>query len=196
MVVEVDGRATTLTGTRRVLELQLPNPAEAHRVAVRSEGPCFVDVIQRGIPLYGEEYADKRGLELSVDYRDLNGFPMDIGQVKVGATMTAHVRVKRTQPGVGLERMACWFMLPDGWEVTNTRLSGEVGSAGVNYQDFRDDRVMLYFDLASGQTQLLELEVIATYPGRFYLPGTYVEAMYDDQLQAAEAGRWVVVSAD
>ena len=33
----------------------------------------------------------------------------------------------------------------------------------------------------------------ATYAGRFYLPGTYCEAMYDNSIAAKDKGMWVEI---
>jgi alpha-2-macroglobulin len=36
----------------------------------------------------------------------------------------------------------------------------------------------------------------ASYQGKFYMPATSVEAMYDDTIYAHKAGRWVEVITD
>jgi uncharacterized protein YfaS (alpha-2-macroglobulin family) len=191
--VGFDGVSQRYLSDRRIVEVPVPNPDEAQSLSVRCNGDCFVTITRSGVPVYGKESAGSSGLTMSVAYFDANGNPMDVGSVRVGTTMRIRLQVKRTKVGAQAERMACTVPLPDGWEVTNTRLSGEAGNGGVEHEDFRDDRVLTYFDLAYGNTRVLEFELIATYPGRFYLPGARVEGMYDLEMQAAEPGRWVVV---
>lgn len=192
--VVIDGVPQVHVTSLPVLEIPVPSGAQVE-VRNRSTGPLFADVFATAIPRYGEEVVRAEGLLLDVSYFDANGLPATLSALTVGTSAKVQVRVKRTQAGGSPARMAVRIPLADGWEVTNTRLSGAAGNAGVEAEDFRDDEVRTYFDLAYGETRVLEYELIATYPGRFYLPGVYVEAMYDGGMQAAQAGQWVTVSA-
>ena len=65
---------------------------------------------------------------------------------------------------------------------------------GVSYQDIRDDRVYTYIDrLPAGRQLTVRINLCAVYPGRFYLPPVYCEAMYDHTIRANTAGRQVTV---
>lgn len=191
--VGLGGTSQRYVSDRRIVEVPVPDADRVQSLSVRCSGGCFVTVTRSGVPVYGEESARQSGLEMVVTYFDANGNPMDPSSVRVGSTMRVRMRVKRTKVGDDFERLACTVPLADGWEVTNTRLSGGAGNGGVEHEDFRDDRVLTYFDLAYGNVRELEFELIATYPGRFYLPGVRVEGMYDLGMQAVEAGSWVVV---
>ena len=63
----------------------------------------------------------------------------------------------------------------------------------AEYTDIRDDRVQRYFSLAPGESIFFETRLNAAYLGRFYLPGTGIEAMYDAKLHARQKGQWVEV---
>ena len=52
---------------------------------------------------------------------------------------------------------------------------------------------MTYFGLRPGETKRYILMVTATYAGKFYFPGAYCEAMYDNTISAKEKGMWVEV---
>jgi len=54
--------------------------------------------------------------------------------------------------------------------------------------------VNTFFDLVAGQTKTFRVMLMATYPGRFYLPATRCEAMYDNSISARVPGRWVEVT--
>jgi uncharacterized protein YfaS (alpha-2-macroglobulin family) len=60
-------------------------------------------------------------------------------------------------------------------------------------QDVRDDRVNTFFDLEPGLSKTFRVMVMATYLGRFYLPSTICEAMYDNSISARVPGSWVEV---
>ena len=65
--------------------------------------------------------------------------------------------------------------------------------AGITYQDFRDDRVYSFFNLGASGSVNVEIKLIATYPGKFYLPAVTCGAMYDNTVQALVPGRWIEV---
>ena len=50
-----------------------------------------------------------------------------------------------------------------------------------------------FFDLGAGASVNVNIRLIATYPGKFYLPAVSCSAMYDDTVQALVPGRWIEV---
>jgi hypothetical protein len=88
-------------------------------------------------------------------------------------------------------------MVPAGWEIHNQRLdnAAPASNARVQYTDIRDDRVLHYFALGSGEQLELRTQLNASYRGRFYLPSVSVEAMYDGRKYARSRGQWVEVVA-
>ena len=98
----------------------------------------------------------------------------------------------------GYNNLVLSEIFPAGWEILNTRFLNESAtdslSAGVNYQDIRDDRVYSYIDrLPAGSQVTVKINLCAVYPGRFYLPPVYCEAMYDYLIRANTAGQEVTV---
>jgi uncharacterized protein YfaS (alpha-2-macroglobulin family) len=119
-----------------------------------------------------------------------------------------------------LDNLALTQMVPGGWEIRNDRLEG-VDTSGdrstqnaartrfwwvpadwrdrqrreAEYVDIRDDRVLRYFSLNQDESIFFETRLNAAYLGRFYLPGTGVEAMYDANQHARQRGQWVEVVA-
>ena len=41
--------------------------------------------------------------------------------------------------------------------------------------------------------KVFDIQVNATYSGKYYLPAIYCEAMYDETIQAKKGGMWIVV---
>jgi len=76
----------------------------------------------------------------------------------------------------------------------NTRMDKftENNNYGIRYQDFRDDRVYSFFNLGSSNVTV-KLKLNASYPGEYYLPDLFCEAMYDNEIQARTAGQKVKV---
>jgi hypothetical protein len=52
---------------------------------------------------------------------------------------------------------------------------------------------MTYFDLRGAHAVVYKVTLNASYTGRFYLPPTLCEAMYDHTVNARSMGRWVEV---
>jgi uncharacterized protein YfaS (alpha-2-macroglobulin family) len=96
-----------------------------------------------------------------------------------------------------LKNIALVQVIPAGWEIENTRLSGEdlpdwMGDWELNREDFldiRDDRVMWFFNLPGrnvGYDFVIKLNCITA--GKFILPPTVTEAMYNDKYRARKKG--------
>ncbi|HEX9934942.1 MAG TPA: hypothetical protein VGB38_07060, partial [bacterium] len=90
-----------------------------------------------------------------------------------------------------------------GWEIENTRLSGEdmPGWASedafnrFDYMDIRDDRIMWFFDFDPYANKAVDfvVKLNAVTAGQFVLPPTLCEAMYDANYQARKGGGKVIV---
>lgn len=196
-------------------------PARGAPLGLRntSQRTLFAAVVVRGVPKAGEEDSAASGLALEVDYRDADGGALDPARLSQGQEIVAEVRVKNTSPH-RLDNIALTQMVPAGYEIHNERMEGVEGagkrspqaqrtglfflpdgspaatSAQVEHLDIRDDRILRYFALKPGESISFRTRLTAAYLGRFYLPGTSVEAMYDATKNARVKGRWVeVVSA-
>jgi hypothetical protein len=50
-----------------------------------------------------------------------------------------------------------------------------------------------YFNIAQNETLTFYVQLNASYLGRYFLPGTFAEAMYDNSIGAGVNGKWVQV---
>lgn len=151
----------------------------------------FVRLITSSVPLQTDTIALKSNLALDIKYVDYDGKVLNPEKLKQGQEFKALINVKNgTMKGTQYD-MALSVMMPVGWEIENTRLTG--GSYGYDYQDFRDDRVYTYFDIGSGQEKSFELRLTATYVGHFFKPTIKAENMYDNTVAATVPGGWVKV---
>jgi uncharacterized protein YfaS (alpha-2-macroglobulin family) len=64
---------------------------------------------------------------------------------------------------------------------------------GYDHKDVRDNAVRWYFALPAGRFKTFSVQLRAAYEGRFVLPATTVEAMYEPAVQAATAAGVAVV---
>ena len=201
-----DGRRNRLTGDRPVLTVELPAPSAAGlplQVRNTSGRTLYATVAIRGIARSGEEDAAANGLDIDVRYTDAAGSALAVDRLVQGNDLIAEITVKNTSQR-RLTNLALTQMVPAGWEIRNERLDGgePLGTSSTpearsstawwipdgtqdatrkeaEYVDIRDDRVMQYFALRAGDSIRFRTRLNAAYLGRFYLPGTSVEAMYD-----------------
>ncbi|HEX6916186.1 MAG TPA: hypothetical protein VF145_13145, partial [Chitinophagaceae bacterium] len=152
-----------------------------------------------GQPIQGEAIVatnDPSVLDVSAVYMSGDGLPLDIAHLKQGTDFIAKVTVRNPSPRQYNE-MALSQIFPSGWEILNTRLYNSEGafkSSASEYMDIRDDRVYHYFDIRPGETLTYYVQLNAAYLGRYYWPGVYAEAMYDNRISSGLSGKWVEVT--
>ena len=196
----VDGKAKKVSTTRNIwTETLLDKTAFSASLELKNTGKStlFARLVAEGIPAEGKEEAYANGITLAVSYMDHDGHPVNTSALQQGTNFTAVVTVSNSSPR-GYNHLVLTEVFPAGWEILNTRfLTGDTVDnqvTGVNYQDIRDDRAYSYIDyLPAGKQVTVRINLCAVYPGRFYLPPVYCEAMYDHLVRANTEGKMVTV---
>ena len=174
-----------IRSAKSIASMPLTAPTEVRNTGT---GSLHLVVSQSYTPGKGEEAEAASSLKIDARYRDMNGAPLDPRSVAVSTDFYAVVTVTNTS---GYERyadLALTHIVPAGWEITSER-----DLSTVTYQDIRDDLVLSYFDLRSGESKEIPIKLTATYKGRYYLPSVCCEAMYDNSVRALRKGEWVEV---
>ncbi len=193
------GSATSIDQEAYLFQRELPHALKSnHTVSVKndSENRIFFRINTSGIPLQGEEEKENKNLTMRITYRNTAGEDIDVTKLKRGTDFVALVALKN--PGLlgSYTEMALSQIFPSGWEIKNRRMDALQDNSAIgvaDYTDIRDDRVYSYFDIQSGQTRTFKVELTATFPGKYYQPGVFCEAMYDNDIYALEPGKWVEV---
>jgi uncharacterized protein YfaS (alpha-2-macroglobulin family) len=160
----------------------------------------YARIILQGQPESGQEPVAENNpniLSMQVSYHTRDGKPIDPATLKQGSDFMATVTI--TNPGNRgyYEQMALSQVFPSGWEIINTRLmenDSAFSASPFTYQDIRDDRVYTYFNIEENKKRTYNVLLNAAYLGRFYLPATACEAMYDNTIRAFQPGKWVEVT--
>lgn len=166
------------------------------QVTNNQQVPLYVILQRSGQPLPGNEVSFNRKVELRVVYRNREGQPLDVRSLPQGQSFTAEITVTNTTQQQ-IQNLALTYGVPSGWEITTGRLDDlSLGSAATTptYSDIRDDKVLYYFNLNAGAKAVFRVGLLAAYAGRYYLPATLAEAMYDMEVAAQDAGQWIVVT--
>ncbi|MEO6539602.1 MAG: hypothetical protein ABIN74_01375, partial [Ferruginibacter sp.] len=197
----VDGKNVDINTASYIKQLPILFSKGSSNVVITNKGSniLYVRLIIQGQPLAGDSLKINNNpavLNMNVSYVNQNGVAIDISKLTQGTDFVAKVVI--TNPGRRgyYSDMALSQIFPGGWEILNARMfdgEGAFKSSASTYQDIRDDRVYTYFDIGSNQTYTYYIQLNASYLGRFFLPGTYCEAMYDNSIAAGVNGKWVEV---
>ncbi len=194
------GKTEKVSSTKNIwTEMLLDKTGTSAVMDIKNTGKStlFARIITEGIPEQGKEEAYANGVSLAVNYTDQNGRAVDIAKLPQGTNFVAVVTVKNPTAR-GMNNLVLTEIFPAGWEILNTRFLNDGATdkkeVGINYQDIRDDKVYSYIDnLPSGRQVTVKINLCTVYPGRFYLPPVYCEAMYDNLIRANTEGREVTV---
>ncbi len=199
----INGTATNVQSQTYLKQIPIAfkNAEAPVRITNNGSNVLYVRIITQGQPLTGDSttYASSSFLAMTVNYIHQNGQPADITHLTQGTDLLAKVTVTNTGKKGAYHEMALSQVFPSGWEILNARLmdgEGAYKSSPSEYQDIRDDRVYTYFDIAQGQSLTYYVQLNAAYPGRYFLPSTQCQAMYDASITASSKGMWVEVKRE
>jgi len=191
-----DGKSVEVKTDRAIAQRDLLFVMGSNSVSVTNKkgNVVYVTLSQQGKLPLGKELAEQRNLSIKSQYLDGTGKAIDVAKLRQGTEIIAKVSVTNTS-GDWINNIALSKIFPSGWEIVNTSFSELGGGASGNarYTDIRDDRVNFFFDLNRNETKTFSVKLNASYLGTYYLPGTQVEAMYDNSYYARNKGMWVTV---
>ncbi|MFK8283186.1 alpha-2-macroglobulin family protein [Capnocytophaga canis] len=191
----LNGKTENIKSGEPMASITLPVKGEKQTVQVKnnSKQTLYAKLITSGVLPVGEELAMQNGLAISTTFRT-KGQNTDISQLQQSTEFTAIIEVRNlTQDYVN--NIALTQLIPSGWEIVNTRFTDYGGAEqnNLDYVDFRDDRANFYFALRGQEVKIIQLKLNASYAGKYYLPGTYAEGMYDNRYNTRTEGKWVEV---
>ena len=158
-----------------------------------SEGPLYATLVKTART--GVRTATANGLKLEIKYTSAEtGATVNPASLPQGTRFQATIKVINPSAVKGYENLALNFAIPSGWEIQNERLSGGASEDGYDHKDIRDDRVNWFFALPAGRSKTFTVQLRAAYEGRYMLPSTIAEAMYEPAVQAASASGIAVVT--
>jgi uncharacterized protein YfaS (alpha-2-macroglobulin family) len=199
----IDGKGTDINSGSYVRQIPIVFKNGPSNVSLTNKGSntLYVRLVTQGQPLTGDSLHVNNNpsvLQMNVSYMTQNGSAVDVSKLSQGTDFVAKVVIKNPGSRGYYTQMALSQIFPSGWEILNARMTGGEGafkSSYSTYQDVRDDRVYTFFNIAAGETLTYYIQLNASYLGRYFMPGTYCEAMYDHSITAGVNGKWVEVAA-
>lgn len=193
----INGNKQTIKSNKPVYKtkLNLSEDVNTEFKFMPTENTYFVRLTNRGIPAAGEETVRNSNIAMQVYYTNLNGENIDVTNLQKGTDFIATVVLSNTSLNNILENVALSQIFPSGWEIINSRLfENNLGmDSYYDYMDIRDDRILTYFNMYKNRSYTYRVMLNASYEGKYYLPATYCETMYDNNNFASTKGRWINV---
>ncbi|AOW21132.1 alpha-2-macroglobulin family protein [Urechidicola croceus] len=192
---EINGETGNINTPKAVSQRDLTIKKGTNQLTISNEleNTVYVRVVNSGKLPLGQEIAEKRNLGITVVYKDSKGDKIDVSKLTQGTDFVASVTITNLKNEY-VSDIALTEIFPSGWEIVNTRFT-DFGSSKTqsNFTDIRDDRVNFYFDLGSNKTRTFEVNLNASYLGKYYLYGIQAEAMYDNDYFVRTKGEWIEV---
>lgn len=155
----------------------------------------YFSVDTKGIPYKEKQKEWNKSLALEIQYLTIDNQPIQPQSLKQGTEFKMRVYVKN-ESAEDIHEIALSNQFPAGWELRNERMTGYFQTGTMDYQDIRDNAVYTYFDLRGKAQNYYDFYFVAAYAGTYYLPGQYVEAMYDSKKSSYRNGESIRVEAD
>ncbi|MBK8929738.1 MAG: hypothetical protein IPM72_08755 [Chitinophagaceae bacterium] len=197
----VNGKAININSNAYIQQVPVNVQNGNNNISISNGGnnTLYIRLITQGQPLSGDSLKINNNpslLGMNINFLNQNGTALEVNKILQGTDFIAKVTI--TNPGKRghYENIALNQIFPSGWEILNARMTGGEGefkSSYFTYQDIRDDRVYTYFDLKEGEAVTYYVQLNAAYLGRYFMPGTYAAAMYDNNISAGVNGKWVEV---
>ena len=164
------------------------DPVRIEMNAGYQPGSAYFNLLTRGIPTDEAFRPESAGLEVKHELLNRDGGSLDPQGVRQGDLIVIRTQI-RSIAGP-LQNVVIQSLLPSGLEVENPRLETTeslpwVPASGLSgaYLDLRDDRILIFTDLAADRWEVAHALARAVTPGRFRLPPVQAEAMYDPALR-------------
>lgn len=193
----LNGNSESISTEKSLANRALAITEGEHSIRLKNnrENTVFVRLITSGKLEVGSEKPLERNLKAIVTYKGRDGKPMNVSQLSQGTNFVSEITITNTKAD-DIHNVALTQFIPSGWEIVNTRFTdfGEFKANDVTHTDIRDDRCNFFFDLKKNESKTFRLLLNASYLGRYYLPATQCQAMYDNNYLARTSGQWVEVT--
>lgn len=191
-----EGKETPIDTRQAIALRDMSTVYGSNQVTLKNtkDNVVFVRLVQSGKLPLGQELAAQKNLKVTTAFVDAANNPVDSSTLRQGTEFVAKIKVSNDSRD-DINNIALTQIFPSGWEIVNTRFTDDQGGTegAARYTDIRDDRVNFYFDMSKASTKTFTVRLNASYLGKYYLPGTQVEAMYDNNFYARSKGEWVSI---
>ncbi len=146
----------------------------------------FYQLVQAGFDKTLPTTPLKQGIEIFREYRDEKGNV--INSTTLGSEIEVHIQI-RALDNAYLTNIAVEDLLPGGFEVVRDSVKTDT----MDFSDAREDRVN-YFGSIDSTAKQITYKIKAINTGKYIVPPTYAEAMYNPDTKARGAASEITVT--
>lgn len=209
-ILEINGETRKFISSDEDYIEELSENIKNIKVRSNNGKEIYVNYYWEGVPIDYEGENISKNIKLERHYYDLKGKEQSEEFVKSldsGRSFWLEVRVLPSDDSKGyfsINNVALTQVLPTGWEIENIRalnqnypkwVEEKIEDTHIDYEDIRDDRIMWFFSFDnydSGRNSFF-VKINTVAKGKYRLPGTMAEAMYDKNYEAYLKGTEVEV---
>jgi hypothetical protein len=193
-LLTVNGTAQTVAGDTFFMR---PDAAALHKgttVKNTGTGPLFASATVIGVPAQ-DLPASSAGLNIERKFFTPDGKAADLAKVRQSDVLIVEITGRRRDADP--HKALLVDLLPAGFEIENTRLSGSQKTDQFSwlgdlttpvYAEYRDDRFIAAIDISDDQTSFQVAYLVrAVTPGTYRLPASSIEDMYRPSVRARTA---------
>lgn len=195
--ITVNGTTSAIQSEKSIYKLPADQPLSQDikmKINNKKEGKLYARLVQSGKQGLEALPKEESNLGISTTYSDANGQALPIKKLRQGTPINLNISVENTS-NTNLKNVALSYFIPSGWENIDTSFTEYSADQfpQADHVDVRDNVVRFYFDLKVNDTKSFNLKLNSSYLGRFYLPASQVESMYDHRFYARSRAFWIEV---
>ena len=150
------------------------------------------------VPKIGTSKAISNNINLEIIYTDLNGKNLDVSSLEQGESFYAEILTSTNFKNM---EFATTYILPSAWEFSSEKVEYNYYNRNnrnerPSYIDVRDDRVIIYGKNSFNLPVLYKCKINAITKGKFMMPASTSEDLYNSQNQALVPGKTIQVGED
>ncbi|MFH1790731.1 MAG: alpha-2-macroglobulin family protein [Candidatus Omnitrophota bacterium] len=196
--VSVDGRIVAEFDNQQ--DLILENPLLAGQdamISVQGKGTAYYYWVSEGVPVSGKAEEKNNGILVKRNFFSRDGNPLDMAKIKQGDVIVVDLSFDSLG---AYKNVVIEDLLPACFEIENPRIATSETVEWIKkdmiepgHVDMRDDRLLLFTDLAAANNMHYRYVVRAVTMGKFILPAIYASCMYDPSIMSVSGQGYVEV---
>ncbi len=203
MTVTVDDGPARVGSRALSLRPDIRGPSDRMTVANRGDDPIWRSISVSGVPR-DQRPAENHGFVLERKFHLADGKPADLAKLRQNDLVVVVVSGEWAESEAEGAHALLVDLIPAGFELENARLAGGRGAKDfawmpelteATHVELRDDRFVAGLTLTKGDASFtLAYLMRAVTPGRYVVPGSFVEDMYRPERLARTAAGTAVIS--
>ncbi len=153
------------------------------RIENTGQTPVYCKIEQALVPFADLQQPLSEGLVMDLQFVDLKGNKLKTLNLAQGETFEMQVDVFNSTDKQ-LDYLVLNQVIAAGWEINNNSLYESNAGQLYDFRDIRHDRVLTFFSLQPRQNKRFKIQLTAAYQGKYLLPASFCEDMYDHTIQA------------